>query len=235
MRVYITLLLVLLSFNIKAQKITAQELLDKSIAYHDPHGKWSMFKGSFIIRMQTPNRPLRTTKIDLDFAQQYFKSSVERGGVNTTAQWVSGDCKHWLEESTSFTEEQAKEHGLNCERTNKMRDYYVYLYGLPMKLKDPGTQLDPKVYTKTLKGESYYCLKVTYDEAVGKDTWYFYLDKTTAQLRHYQFFHNEAKNDGEYILLSGEAEIGGIKMPKDRAWYMNEDDRYLGTDILSTK
>jgi hypothetical protein len=114
-----------------------------------------------------------------------------------------------------------------------MRDYYVYLYGLPMKLKDPGTQLDSKVYNKTLKGVSYHCLKVTYDEKVGKDTWYFYLDKTTAQLRHYQFYHNEAENDGEYILLSGEVNIGGILMPKDRAWYMNADNRYLGTDFLS--
>ena len=220
-------------FKGQAQQITAQELLDKSIAYHDPEGRWDNFKGGFIVKMETPNQPLRTTKITLDFPQQYFKSNVERGGVSTTAEWKAGQCSHWLEGSTTFTATQAKEHGLNCERTNKMRDYYVYLYGLPMKLKDPGTQLDSKVYTKTLKGVSYYCLKVTYDEKVGKDTWYFYLDKVTAQLRHYQFYHNEVENDGEYILLSGEENIGGIKMPKDRAWYMNADDRYLGTDFLS--
>ena len=179
-----------------SERCAALELLDKSIAYHDPEGKWANFKGSFTIKMETPKRPVRTTRIELDFLQQYFKSSVERGGVSTTSQWKAGQCMHWLEGSTTFTAAQAKEHGLNCERTNKMRDYYVYLYGLPMKLKDPGTKLDPKVYTKTLKGISYHCLKVTYDESVGKDTWYFYLDKTTAQLRHYQFFHDEAANDG---------------------------------------
>ena len=227
------MLLAILAFKGQAQEMTALQLLDKSIAYHDPEGKWASFKGSLTVEMKTPNRPLRTTKIDLDFPQQYFKSNVKRGGVSSTSEWKAGECTHWLEGSTTFTAAQAKEHGLNCERTNKMRDYYVYLYGLPMKLKDPGTKLDPKVYTKSLKGTSYYCLKVTYEEKVGKDTWYFYLDKTTAQLRHYQFFHDEAKNDGEYILLSGEANIGGIKMPKDRAWYMNADDRYLGTDFLS--
>lgn len=232
MKKQVFILLALLALKGQAQEITALELLDKSIAYHDPEGKWANFKGSFTIKMETPKRPVRTTRIELDFLQQYFKSSVERGGVSTTSQWKAGQCMHWLEGSTTFTAAQAKEHGLNCERTNKMRDYYVYLYGLPMKLKDPGTKLDPKVYTKTLKGISYHCLKVTYDESVGKDTWYFYLDKTTAQLRHYQFFHDEAANDGEYILLSGEANIEGIKMPKDRAWYMNADDRYLGTDFL---
>lgn len=227
------LLIVLFAFKLQAQELTAQELLDKSIAYHDPEGKWANFKADFTIQMETLKRSVRTTKIELDFPQQYFKSEVERGGVTITAELKAGQCTHRLEGSTTFTAAQAKKHGLNCERTIKMRDYYVYLYGLPMKLKDPGTLLDSKVYTKTLKGVSYHCLKVTYDEKVGKDTWYFYLDKTTAQLRHYQFYHNEAENDGEYILLSGEVNIGGIKMPKDRAWYMNANNRYLGTDFLS--
>ena len=233
MKKLLFILLALLAIKVHGQELTANELLDKCIAYHDPEGKWANFKADFTIQMETLKRPVRTTKIELDFPQQYFKSEVERGGVITTAEWKAGQCSHRLEGSTTFTAAQAKEHGLNCERTNKMRDYYVYLYGLPMKLKDPGTQLDSKVYTKTLKGVSYHCLKVTYDEKVGKDTWYFYLDKTTAQLRHYQFYHNEAENDGEYILLSGEVNIGGIKMPKDRAWYMNADNRYLGSDFLS--
>lgn len=220
-------------FSIKAQDSPAAVLLEKSIAYHDPEGKWANFKGRFTIQMETPKRPVRTTKIELDFPQQYFKSSVERAGVSTIAEWKAGKCSHQLEGSSSFSPAQAKEHGLHCERTTKMKNYYTYLYGLPMKLKDPGTQLDPKVYTKTLKGTAYDCLKVTYDEEVGKDTWYFYLDKTTAQLRHYQFYHDEAKNDGEYILLAEEIEVEGIKMPKNRAWYINSDDRYLGTDFLS--
>jgi len=50
----------------------------------------------------------------------------------------------------------------------------------------------------------------------------------------YQFF-KEVKNSGEYILLSGLETINNIKMPKNRAWYYNKDDGYLGTDILSSK
>ena len=51
----------------------------------------------------------------------------------------------------------------------------------------------------------------------------------------YQFFHDEAKNDGEYILLSEEIIINNIKMPKERAWYTNGKEKYLGTDILIKK
>ena len=70
---------------------------------------------------------------------------------------------------------------------------------------------------------------------IGSDTWYLYFDKNTYQLKRYQFFHEEAKNDGEYIILENELMIGGIKMPKDRAWYYNKDDKYLGTDYLTIK
>ena len=113
-----------------------------------------------------------------------------------------------------------------------MRNYYTYLYGLPMKLKDPGTNLDSKVQKRTFKGKEYLVLKATYDQKVGDDIWYFYFDPTTYAMEVYQFYHDESKNDGEYILLKDMEEIDGVKMPKVRAWYYNSDDTYLGTDTL---
>lgn len=48
----------------------------------------------------------------------------------------------------------------------------------------------------------------------------------------YRFHHDETAGDGEYILLSGEREVRGMRIPVERRWFTNEDDRYLGTDIL---
>ena len=121
---------------------------------------------------------------------------------------------------------------INCDRTNMMKNYYTYLYGLPMKLKDAGTIVADEVTRKTFKGKEYVVLKVGYDKNVGKDTWYFYFDPETFAMEVYQFFHDETKNDGEYILLSELVEVSGIKIPKVRAWYYNKDDHYLGTDTL---
>lgn len=70
MKKQLFILLALLTLKGLAQEISAQELLDKSIAYHDPDGKWANFKGSFTIKMETPKRPVRTTKIELDFPQR---------------------------------------------------------------------------------------------------------------------------------------------------------------------
>ena len=48
----------------------------------------------------------------------------------------------------------------------------------------------------------------------------------------YRFFHDEPRNDGEYVTLEGEVAIDGLRIPKTRAWYYNRDDGYLGTDTL---
>ncbi len=114
-------------------------------------------------------------------------------------------------------------------------NYYTYLYGLPMKLKDEGTNIDPKIEKKSFKGKEYLVLKVTYEETVGSDIWFFYFDPKTYAMEVYQFFKKDKPDSGEYILLTGMETINDIKMPKTRAWYYNKDDKYLGTDILKVE
>lgn len=83
-----------------------------------------------------------------------------------------------------------------------------------------------------LKEKKYIMVQVTYDEAVGSDVWQFYFNPSTYALEVYQFFKGTDETTGEYILLDDIALIEGIKMPKNRAWYYNKDDGYLGTDRL---
>lgn len=215
------------------QDLTAPQLLNKAITYHDPQGNWEDFKGQLFITMKTPKSSERLSEITIDLPQQYFKLVAKKDNIITEQIMDKGNCKLLLNGSETISEDETKKHRLTCERTQTMRNYYTYLYGLPMKLKDPGTPMDSKVYSKTFKGKIYNVLKVAYKEPVGKDTWYFYFDPTTSALEVYQFYHDEEKNDGEYIILTGQEEINGIKMPKTRAWYYNKDDKYLGTDILT--
>jgi len=127
----------------------------------------------------------------------------------------------------------AKQYRIAKDRALMYRNYYTYLYGMPMKLKDPGTKIHPDVTKVTKLGIEYNKIKVTYEESVGKDTWYFYFDPNTNALQAYQFFKDESKNDGEFILFEGELIVDGIKLPKDRKWYYNVDGKYLATDVLN--
>ena len=42
-------------FQGNGQELTATQLLDKAIAYHDPDNVWPTFAGSFMVTMTTPD------------------------------------------------------------------------------------------------------------------------------------------------------------------------------------
>lgn len=198
----------------------AKDVLASSITFHDPHGKWPTFEGQFKVTMRSPERSDRESLITISLPKDRFELTEKRDGVFQKYSYAAGRC-----ESVD---------PVLCERAEKMKNYYTYLYGLPMKLNDPGTILDPKVERVVFDQKETLRLKVTYDPEVGSDTWYFYLDPQNYQLLAYQFYHNEALGDGEYILLSEIEEVGGIKMPKSRKWFYNADKAYLGEDILTS-
>ena len=216
-----------------AQSLTGTQLLEKAIAYHDPNGSWPIFHGKLNITMQTPDGKDRVSEIILDLPQKFFTVTSTKDAVELEQTVSNGACTLALNGSTDISAEDAKTHRLTCERATMYKNYYTYLYGLPMKLKDPGTIIDPMVHTKTFKGKEYLVLKVTYDKEVGEDIWYFYFNPETYAMEVYQFFHEETKNDGEYILLNEIETVSGIKIPKIRAWFYNKDDQHLGTDVLT--
>ncbi len=229
----IFIVMVALSLPINGQQLTGPELLEKAIAYHDPEGNWETFKGQFQVTMQTPKSSERVSTIAIDLPKQQFVLEVKKDEDQYTYSIERDSCGFSLNGNPSPTKEAIEKFRLSCDRGSMMRNYYTYLYGLPMKLKDEGTIVHDKVTQTTFKGKSYLVLKVTYSPKVGEDTWYFYFDPKTYAMQVYQFYHFESENDGEYILLSGMEKVNGIKMPKTRKWYYNENDEYLGVDVLN--
>lgn len=224
----------LLSVNGFSQELTGEQLLEKAINYHDPNGNWNTFNGELFVTMKTPKSDDRKSQIKINLPQEYFYVKASRG-ENTTEYTVEKEKCTIGFNGEIASEEIKTAHKLSCERANLYKNYYTYLYGLPMKLKDNGTIIHSKTERKTFKGKEYLVLKATYEKEIGKDTWYFYFNPKTYAMEVYQFFKDETKNDGEYILLTEEETINGIKMPKNRAWYYNKDNGYLGTDFLSKK
>lgn len=239
MKYLVFALVFLLTTLVYSQEITANQLLDNAIKYHDPNNNWNTFEGEFTVVMTTPNSSDRTSKISINLPKEYFGVTATRDSVTTTYTINKGICEMRYN-GKLLDSIQAKEKNLSCDRAQLYKNYYTYLYGLPMKLKDPGTNLNNTIEKKSFKGKDYLVLKVTYDEGVGSDVWYFYFNPNTYAMEIYQFFKTdengkEKPDSGEYILLTEEAIMNGIKMPKIRAWYYNKDDKYLGTDTLVDK
>jgi len=238
MKKLILLLFILCSLTNFSQEIIGEQLLNRAIKFHDPNNNWSTFSGTFYVTMETPNKSDRESKITIKLPNEYFRIRAKRDSISTIYELNKSKCSTstiGLQFKKELTEKEWKKKiEEDCKKANLYKNYYTYLYGLPMKLKDEGTIIHKKVERKKFKEKEYLVLKVTYPKEIGKDTWYFYFDPTTYAMEVYQFF-KDTKESGEYILLSGLEIINGIKMPKNRAWYYNKDDGYLGTDFLSTK
>ena len=101
-----------------------------------------------------------------------------------------------------------------------------------MKLTDAGVNVsDTVAEEEEINGKLYSTIRVSYDPVIGKDNRFFYCDAQTGALRAYRFNHGKPES-GEYILLEDELNVNGVKLPKTRKWYLNKDNKYLGTDNL---
>ena len=221
-----------ISFPSFPQNITGKQLLQKSIEYHDPKNKWATFKGGLALQESRPDVPDRETSLVIDNSKSSFILFRKKDGKTLSHSIFNEQCLHFINLSRNISEEDRAKYKLTCERTEMLRDYYMYLWGLPMKLKDPGTIIDKEAKEGYFLGKEALVLRVTYEEQVGDDIWYFYFQPKTYALFGYRFYHDESKKDGEYITLEGEKIIKGIRFPKTRKWYYNKDNKFLGADIL---
>ena len=215
-----------------AQPASSAQLLERSIALHDPQNRWEegVFELSFI--ETRPDGDKRVAEVMIDNRHSRFSISASRDDAKLDGTLDGDECSWQLNDSTEFSDAEAEKYRLTCEFLQRMRNYYVYLWGLPMKLRDPGTLIDETVTETDFMGATVWSIRVTYEEGVGSDTWYFYFDPKDARMVGYRFFHDESEGDGEYIILEDVIESGGLALPAVRTWYTNKEDKLLGTDRL---
>lgn len=212
--------------------ISGPDLLDQSIQYHDPAGKWKNELFDISLYETRPGGTARYSHIKMSAGQEIFHLEQWREKDLIVRSLKGEKCIVTLNGKSDIPEEKIKQFRLTCDESQFYKNYYLYLWGLPMKLKDEGTIIHNEVYQKDFEGQQLLEMKVTYQKDVGTDIWYFYFDPGTKALSGYRFYHDESKNDGEYITLEGEALINGVKMPAKRNWYTHKDRKYLGSDEL---
>lgn len=230
-KLFLALITLLVPFITIAQS-TGKELVAASINFHDPDSNWSTTKATFNFLGTRPGGDDRAATLYLNNTNSTICIMREKDGTKVTRHTENDNCTYDINGNFTPSAEEIEKFKLNDKRSLMLRNYYLYLWGLPMKLKDSGTIVDETIYEKEFNGRKTKAARVTYEAEVGKDIWYFYFDPSTYEMIGYQFFHDEAKGDGEYILLSGLVNVNDMKIPKNRAWYTNSDSALLGTDHL---
>ena len=206
---YVTVLLaVIMSCN---ERLSSDEILSRSIAFHDPMNEWSTGKFELFFNEYRANGMIRKARASFDLPESeyhiYRQGQYTYQVKNDVVKIDSGD--------------------ITLARALTIKDYYLYLWGLPMKLKDPGTQLGDW-QAGVWEGVQSLEVPVFYE----KDTWYFHFDVESFELKGYKFYNDSAKTKGETILLSELAKVSEMRIPKERRWYTIPENNYLGKDVL---
>ena len=231
----IGILMVLIIPGFAVGQQTGEELVAASIRFHDPENNWPKAEVIFNFSDTRPGKNAREATLYLNNPTSTLCIMRVHDGAEVTRHTENDICSYDVDGNFEPSAEEIEAYSLNDKRSLILRNYYLYLWGLPMKLTDPGTIIDSKIYDKQFDGKPAKAARVTYDAQVGSDIWYFYFDPETNEMIGYQFYHDEAKGDGEYIVLSEIMEVNNMKIPENRAWYTNPDSTLLGTDhLLST-
>ena len=229
----LTVAVCFLIFDLAGQEMPAAEVIERAINFHDPTNRWYKTDIALVVDTEMPSSSKRTSLVELNNRTGGFSLKIVKD--SELFEWhmpFSGEAEfrrnfQIVTDSTALAKWQLTE-----ERAIWWRDYYSYLYGLPMNLKDEGSQWDEKGQMTQFQNKEVWSVRVTYSPEVGKDTWYFYFDVNTFALVGYRFYHNETDNDGEYIVLEDMEIVGNLRIPKKRTWYTNQDKRLLGEDLL---
>ncbi|MEM1215253.1 MAG: DUF6503 family protein [Bacteroidota bacterium] len=211
---------------------SAEEVLQQSIAYHDPADRWQKDTFAFRLHEARPGGGYRITDLALSERHQYFRLDQIADTARLIIQLSPDTCgvfRSWEHQTGDSTPTEAS---AMCQFGASYRDYYTYLWGMPMKLRDPGTQIDSEAKRVDFFGEELVQIRATYTREVGDDVWYFYFSPDQHALRGYRFYHEEANNDGEYILLEDEVQVGKLLLPAKRHWYYHKNGEYLGSDSI---
>ncbi len=209
-------------------------IIANSIEFHDPNNNWHSLQAQLDFIETRPNGDDRHTSIYIDNLRGNFCSFREVKKMHVQRHIVKDSCFYNIDEYQELTDNEIEEYKLTDEQSFFIRNYYLYLWGMPMKLADEGTHISEVAKLTKFDTKEAYEVKVWYDEKIGSDTWFFYFDPENYAMIGYRFYHDVSKNDGEYILLDENELVFGIQIPKTRSWYTHTDSTFLGTDILNS-
>ena len=191
-----------------------QEILKKAVEYHDPEGQWKTLKATFSFVETRPGGEDRQTILELNNAAN--EHIINRNGIEIYRVNGKGEVDIMKGDGER-------------DRGKLLRNYYVFLWGLPMKLMDKGTPVQPTLRNQKIKDIDCFGVEVKYE----KETYTFFFSRKNYRMVAYQFYNNDDSGKGEMILLEDEVDVQGMKIPQKRSWYELPGNTYLGTDILS--
>jgi len=212
--------------------VPARDLIERSIAYHDPDGVWWSSVRTIELHQPRDEGPARRTRFTLFPDAAVFDLYTEEGTASASGRLDADTCSIEFEGADPVTSRE-RFATLDCGRLRLYRAYYGYLFNAPMNLLDEAATVAPEFVTTSFPGHgAVHAVRVTYGD--DQPHWEYYFHPETAALLGCRFTRDPEWKSGEYIVFSGEIESDGVRLPRERAWYLNDGGKWIGSDVVES-
>ena len=131
----------------------ATDWLDRCLAYHDPDHGWADFAYTLELHESRPDGTIRSVAVTLDKKSERFIYEADINGDQVFRSQIGEQISVLLNGSAEIDPASAKKYRLSEEEVVFFRNYYLFLYGIPAKLKDAGTNMQEFAVKATFMGQ----------------------------------------------------------------------------------
>lgn len=224
--------------------LSAQEIFDKVVQYYDPNGIWGQFEGSMHMYTIGKNN-IGEEDLTLNNAEDFYRTIHYRSNGNY-AKGMKNGKPFFISKGTELDQVpdtlQKGPYNLNEVAVRRMKEHHTAHFSIALSLQAAGAQPQPEVSTKTLFGTE--CLGITFADGLPnayEKGWYkvpttLYLDPANNYRLHAVYVDNGWWKDkkGILTLMSGEIEVGGLKIPARKLYFDAANHNFRFTDVFST-
>lgn len=232
---FVLLLLVSMYFPLKAQESPCKNsayILEKSVAWHDPSGHWDQFQAKLYIQEPRPQNPPRYSIVTFDNASAAFELLRNRDQYLCTYQ-VSADGKPniLLDGQENFSADLVEKYRLVPQRSLDYKNFYSFMYGLPMSFIDKYKTLE-NAQTTVFNGQAALVVETELKEAMISKHWRLFFHLENYKFLGIEILDMEKPGEGERIVFDGSIHLQGMRLPRMHHWYELKTYEYSGSDII---
>lgn len=227
------LISVLLACYNGGPQVSGGELLQKSIAHHDPGGRWANLALDIHIQEPRVGNYARWSRVHWSDSLM-FQMDREVDGHRLT--YRCKDNNNITLFNDNMLDHRAdtaliKQYRLQSDRVDLYHDFYKTLIGLPMSLPDR-IKTFTEVKQTNYNGIDAHAIGVILNKPLFSDRWVLYVARDDHRYLGMEIIDNNNSNDGERLYFTEWYDHRGVKLARVRHWYDRASGDYSGTDII---
>lgn len=216
-----------------AQQQNPRQLLNKSIAHHDPDGKWSETKLNVHIQEPRIRNSYRYSIVRMDNASGSFELSRNRGEhISTHIINGDGSSEAVLDGEKITDSDLISQYRLGKEMNMTYKNMYDMMLGLPMSLTDENIAEYGSVENTEFNDEQAKRVSIVLKNELFSKYWNIMLSAGNSSILGIEIYFPDDPEKGERLYFDGEFEFDGIRVPRFRHWHEYSDDSYSGSDVI---